>query len=910
MKKLLKGTYKPNRINKAICLALASILVPVSAVNAQQAQPNQAEGDDLEVISIKGVRGSLNRAIGLKRSATGVVDGIVAEDIADFPDLNIGEALQRITGITLDRSTNGEGNRINVRGLPSNFVATTLNGITAATAGSNGNDAVRSFDFDTFASELFSTVQVQKSGSADIIEGGIAATVNLETPRPFDYDEPKLLLSASGQYAELAGGSNSIDPRFAILASDTWGDFGATVSIAYSDTTTRGDLSQGFRYQTTGAAYLNNTLAGIADGSIDINDISLNGASATMEQLQDVAANTLTESLPRVGPLIFDRERLGVTSSFQYQATDDLEFTADILYASFDDVGFRTTIDGLTGFGRRNVTPTSLTTQNGFVTGATLTNIAQRTEAVEDLFETEFLHVTLDAEWIVNDNLTANAKIGFSSAEEDELRRTYLYQHVGTFSYDISDPSYPKISGEDFDYLNPDDYQSGGFRYRPRSREDEEVSFQTDFDYALDGDSSLTSIEFGFRVSDKEVSQQRAEKRGSLSAFGQDDNTPMSQVGVLVSQIADGFLSSAPNGTPRDFYTVSPDAGAALLPRSLTAQIPNDPQSTWVVQEDVFAYYLKTNWEMEWGVADIGVRIVDTGQTSIGSQVVGGVPEPVSVENNYTRVLPNLNVRFDLDEDLVLRFAANKALTRPTLGQLSPGITVSPTILTASAGNPNLKPFEATQFDLSLEWYFQSEGLLSATLYYKDINSFIVNGISSEVITGTNLVDDDGNNVSGSTFEVSRPVNGEGGELSGIELSYQQPFGETGFGTLINATISDSEGSFESQGQTIRDQLVGHSDFTYNLIGYYENDDISIRLAYSYRSDYRIEFREGFERRQAERKQLDVSIGYDVTDKLKLSLDGLNITGEGSQSTFGPFEYNNGFRDQGAIYVLGARYTF
>jgi TonB-dependent receptor len=909
----MKRTLDDHRrsiVSKAVCLTLVGALMPITVVNAQELENTDSVDPNVEVISIKGVRGSLNRAIGLKRSATGVVDGIVAEDIADFPDLNIGEALQRITGVTLERSENGEGSRINVRGLPSNFVATTLNGITAASAGSNGNDAVRSFDFDTFASELFSNVQIRKSGTADIIEGGIAATVNLETPRPFDYSEPTALISASGQYAELAGGSNSIDPRVAFLASDTWGDFGATVSVAYSDTTTRGDLSQGFRYQTSGAAYLNNTLSGIADGDIDINNINLNGNPTTIGELQDVASNTLTESLPRVGPLIFDRERLGVTSSFQYQASDDLLLTADILYASFDDVGFRTTIDGLTGFGRSNVTPLSLTTNDGFVTGATLTNITQRTEAVEDLFETEFMHFTLDAEWIVNDNLTAISKLGYSSAEEDELRRTYLYQHTGTFTYDISDPSYPKISGADFDYLNPDDYESGGFRYRPRSREDEEVSFQSDFDYVIDGDSALSNVEFGFRLSEKEVSQVRAEKRGRLSAFGQDDNTPMSEIGVLVSEIADGFLSGAPNGTPQDFWTVSPSAGAALLPTSLTADIPKDPQSTWTVQEDVFAYYLKTNWEMEWGIADIGVRIVDTSQTSIGSQVVGGAPEPVSIENNYTSVLPNINIRFDLNDELVVRFAANKAITRPTLGQLSPGITVSPTLLSASAGNPNLKPFEATQYDVSLEWYFQDEGLLSATLYYKDINSFIVNGVSSEVITGTNLVNDDGNNVSGSTFEVRRPINGDGGELSGIELSYQQPFGETGFGVLINGTISDSEGTFESQGQELRAQLVGHSDLTYNVIGYYENDEMSVRLAYSYRSDYRIEFREGFERRQDERVQLDISIGYDVTDQLKLSLDGLNVTGEDAQASFGPFNYNNGFQDQGAIYVVGARYKF
>lgn len=899
--------------SKACLAVLAAFSCSLATQSASAQEQTTDDNSSVEVIEVLGVRGSLNQAINLKRGEVSVVDGIVAEDIADFPDLNIGEALQRITGVTLDRSENGEGGRINIRGLPSNFVATTINGNTAATAGSNGSDAVRSFDFDIFASELFSSVQVYKSTSADRIEGGVAGTVNMETPRPFNYDGARLVVSARGQYAELGGddsGLGKIDPRFAVLASNTWDDFGATVSIAYSDTVSRGDLSQGFRYQTSGAAFLNNTIAGIGDGAIDINDIQVNGGATSIEQLQDIASNTFTDSLPRVGPFILDRERLGITSTFQYFPTDNLEIIADVLYATFDDVGFRTTIDGLTGFGRRNVTPQSLTVQDGYVTGATLTNIAQRSEAVEDRFESEFLHTMLSAEWAATDELTANFMVGLSQAEEVELRRTYLYQTVGTFTYDISNPSYPIISGEGFDYLNPDDYQSGGFRYRPRDREDEEFSAAADFDYVIDADSALSVVEFGVRYSDKEVSQARGEQRGSLSAFGQDDDTRMADVGVLVSQIAPGFLSNAPQATPRDFYTVSPEGGDRLLPRSLTAIIPNDPQSTWAVEESVFAFYLNTNWEMEWGVAEVGVRIVDTDQKSIGSQVVGGVAAPISVDNNYTNVLPSLNVRFDLSDDFLMRFTANKAITRPTLGQLSPGISVFPTLLSARAGNPNLSPFEADQYDVSFEWYFQEEGLLSATLYHKEINSFITNGLTNEVINGTNLLNDDGENVSGSVFEVSRPINGEGGTLSGLELSYQQPFGDTGFGTLINATFSESEGTFENQGQTVKADLVGHSDLTYNIIGYYDVENFSVRLAYSYRSDFRQEFREGFERRRDERNQLDMSITYDYSDSLTFNFDALNILGEDRQDYFGPQRFNNTFYEQEAIYVFGARYSF
>ena len=900
--------FKKTKLSMMIALGgtIGSAFVPLSTTQAQEATSQEIP----EEIVVTGVRGSLQRSLDSKRDAVGVVDGIVAEDIADFPDLNIGEALQRISGVTLDRSDNGEGSRISVRGLPSDFVRTTLNGITAASAGSDGANAVRAFDFDIFASELFSKVELYKSGSADLTEGGIAATVNLQTPRPFDYGGPRLVTSVRGQHSELSGSGGSIDPRLALLASNTWGNFGAAVSVAYSDTQTRGDLSQGFRYQTTGAAFLNGALAGIDDGSININDINVNGNPASRAQLEDIAANTLTDALPRVGPLLFDRERLGITTAFQYLPTDDLTLSADILYATFDDVGFRSTIDGLVGFGRRGVTPTNIGVSNGFVNTATLQNLPQRSEALEDRFEADFTHITLEADWTINEQWTGSGLFGYSSAEEDELRRTYLYQNVSEFNFDISDPRFPQFNSPNFDLLNPDDYVSGGFRFRPRTREDEETSLQFDLARSFDNGSALKSIAFGVRVSDKEVSQVRGERRGRLDAFGQDNNTPLREVGTNIQSLAPGFLSGAPAGTPRDFLLVSPEGGNRLLPRSLTATVPNDPLSTWQVAEDTQAAYVKSIWEPSWGIVDVGVRVVKTEQTSSGSQVIGGVAEPISIDNDYTEVLPSINVKVDLSDELILRFAANKAITRPTLGQLSPGTAVFPTNLEARAGNPGLDPFTATQFDASLEWYFADEGLLSATLFYKDIDSFIVNSFTNQVITGTNLVDDDGNNVSGALFEVSRPDNGEGGKLSGLELNYQQPFGETGFGTVINATFSDSEGTFISAGETIRADLQGNSDLTYNLIGYYENDKFSFRMAYSFRSDFRTNFREGFEERTDDRKQLDLSASYNIGDNLTLTFDALNVTGENQERIFGPQQRNNGLSIQEPVYVFGARYNF
>ena len=935
--------------------------VAVSGLHAQNMEMTEAEAEAeapknmemIEEVVVTGFRDSLKRSLDLKRDAVGVVDAISAEDLGKFPDRHLGEALQRVPGVTLQRSqdSNGEGRRISVRGLPDAFVRTTLNGITAASSAvGDGANAARSFDFDIFATELFSEVHINKTPSANLAEGGLTATVNLQTPRPLDYANTQFVVSATGHYADISDdskGVKAIDPRVALLYSTTWADgtWGAAVTMAYSDITNRSDWSQGFRWSDTGSAFLNNTLAGSSSDGTPITQADItrwgttvNGSAATLAQLQDIAANTIAPLLPRVGPLVTDRKRLGATATLQFRPHDNFKITGDLLYATFDEDQYRTTIDGLTGFGRKNIIPRALTTANGALIGGTLDGgtldgrnigtLGQRTESVEGTFETEFMHFTLSTDWNITDNWTAFARVGYSASETDELTRTYLFQlnpvddrlnddatettdatpnPVGSdrsasqYIFDLSNPKYPQFSGTNFNYLEPSHYRPGGFRFRPRTREDKESSLQFDLERVFDN-SALSAISLGVRYADKKVSQERGERRdfetSELNFADYDAN---------VQDFAPDFLKDAPSGTPTNFLIVDRAAGAGFLPKSLISTVPNDRLSTWTVKEETLAAYLKSDWNIPWGVAELGVRIVNTRQSSIGSQSVGKVFEPVTVINSYTDVLPSLNVRFDLEENIILRFAASKSVARPTLGQLSPGISVFPTTRAATAGNPNLEPFSATQFDLSLEWYFAGEGLLAATIFTKDISGFVIDGLTREVIIGTNLVDDDGANVSGEIFEVARPVNGADRTLTGLEVAYQQPFGNTGFGVLLNATLTDSK-DVEADG--IRRQLPGQSDLSYNAIGYYENYGFSARLAYSFRDDYLETVRQNVEERVDERGQLDVSLGYKFNDNLQVTVDAINITGEDFYSYYGSTSINRLFLDQEPVYIFGVRYQF
>lgn len=305
-----------------LAIALTAALTSMSAQTlAQEQGANDANNADIERIQVEGYRGSLIKAKDIKRESVGSQDTILAEDIADFPDLNLAESLQRIPGITITREA-GEGRQISLRGLNADFTQVQLNGMEALGTSSSpmdsrgGVNSSRSFDFNIFASELFNQIDVKKSYSANMDEGGIGGTVNLRTAKPFDYDGFKGAVN-------LQAGKNSLaddtSPRFAGLLSNTWGDFGALVSFAYSN---RDTVEQG--YNTYRWRPLD------ANGS----DIS----ALTPEQQAKVNSGELRFSRgSRYTQFNSDQTRLGTTLALQYRPSDSFNVGFDGLYGKLDN---------------------------------------------------------------------------------------------------------------------------------------------------------------------------------------------------------------------------------------------------------------------------------------------------------------------------------------------------------------------------------------------------------------------------------------------------------------------------------------------------------------------------------------------------------------------------------------------
>ncbi len=349
--------------------------------------------------------------------------------------------------------------------------------------------------------------------------------------------------------------------------------------------------------------------------------------------------------------------------------------------------------------------------------------------------------------------------------------------------------------------------------------------------------------------------------------------------------------------------------------------------STYSVKEDTTAGYAELDFHVPNSnlTGNIGFREVATKQTSAGyspnlnditfnqqgAQTIIPNVTAVSIPQSYNNFLPNLNLTYAFTQDLLLRFAAAKTMTRSDLSQLAPNTTVNADVKSISAGNPFLTPYTATQFDLSLEWYLNKGGLLSTALFYKDVKNFIQNGSSSETLNVTQVQ----GGTTPITFSVLQPENGGTAILKGVEFGYQQAFTFLpapfdNFGAVVNYTYVDASELVVTQGSPAV-PLSGVSKNAYNLIGFYEAPRFGVRLAYNYRSGYVVDplsyFGDGDFRKAY--GQLDASAVYHVIPNFDLSLEALNITNN-ALIDVDKYGINRGYETDGTTVLFGARYKF
>lgn len=879
-----------NKTLIASSVATVALGLGSGAALAQSTEPDQS-AELMEEVTVKGFRSSLMLGQDLKRNAVGSQESIVAEDIADFPDLNLAESLQRIPGVTINRD-NGEGRQIALRGLGADFTRTQLNGMEALATNASILDSrgsvsrTRSFDFNIFASELFNRIDVYKSSEAKLDEGGIAGTVNLRTPKPFDYDGFKGALSGKLSYAE---NSEEYNPRIAALVSNTWGDFGATFSVAHSQSDSvefghRNWQWEGFSTSSFGPNISEADQARLSDGS-----------------LAYPVANTISS-------VSNSQDRTGITLALQWNVSDDLLLSTDIIYGKLESDA-REYNAATRGYRQIN----DFEVRGSSIVYAEFLDADIRNESKFNQSETEFSQFIFEADASLSDSLTAKFTAGYSKSEFDAPvhDKVYLISTGHTFSFDYRD-SPEGNNTYDFDIADPSAYQL----HRADTREDfisnEFTTLKADFSYEINDKSSL---DFGLQYKNYESDgYERRQTVRNLEDLG-------------ISYVAGPFSTATTrNFTVADVQASFPNILAAglnarntdrLFTRDLTPA-DNIEGSAYQVEEETAALYAQYNIEVENIRANFGVRYVTTDVTSSGDLLVreAGQParfEPVSIDSSYSEILPSLNVTVDLSEELLFRFSANRNLSRPSLGDLRASANIGFAGGTIARGNPELKPFIADSFEASFEYYFGEINYVSLGVFTKDMASFVVTESSNVPYTQTGLPPEllpPGDE--GRIFVITKPVNGNGATLTGVELAGQYEFG-AGFGLIANVTYAESEAEHFINGEKVTADLLGLSQISYNLTAYYEAENWGARISQAYRDGYlesvagRVNDFQGVE----DTTFVDASIFYNISENLKLSLEGINLTNEKLYRYQDIADHRaTTVYESGSSFLLGLNYTF
>ena len=920
--------FRPTKLVRALTLAgLATILGAAPALQAQQAEqtPAQVQEEDIEVITVTGgFRGSLASALNQKRFETGSTDTIKAEDIADFPDLNLAESLQRIPGVAISRAA-GEGRQISVRGLGPDFTRVRINGMEAQST-SGGTDQIgganrgRGFDFNTFSSDLFSELTVRKTASANIEEGSLGATVDLRTARPFDYDGLTFAANVQAGYNDL---SEEVDPKASFLVSNIFADgkFGALFSLAMSERNVKDEGASTVRWN-------------------NVNDFGSYQGISDVEN-EDLAAinEGFRPRLPRYDSYTHNVKRTGAAAAFEFRPSMETRFNLDILYSKDDstrnEVFTQGILNGNGQTGAMNVLDYEIDDSNT-VTYAAFENATVRNENRYDELGTEFLQFSLSAQHQLTDDLKIDGMIGRAKSEFDNpIQTTVVMQKTGVdFSYDYrgGKRQAPELLFGSGVY-ETDDWTINSVRLRPLGAENTFDNAALNLEYVLN--ESLT-LRGGLHYKTFEFETREARLGSESGLPGAEGTVPMPE--NLIMQYNSGLGSQGAWLVP-DLNAFANEYGIYSNSGDFEVSIENRLVDNYSAEEKTLGAYLQLAFETEVGDTvirgDVGGRYVKTDQSSTAWAKLGGVDELITAKHDYNDFLPSLNLVFEPLEDVIIRFGYAEVMARAGLGSLRPNVSVSVSggSRSVSGGNPTLEPTKAKTYDLGLELYFDNESLLGVAVFRKEIDSYVQGLRETKLFTETGLpvqaaIDacnagpgygvDCNENLE---WQTNTPLNGPGGNLYGFEVQYQMPFtflpeGWDRFGFIGNFTYVKAQLDYvNADGQILATRdLQGLSENTRSATLYYEDDKFSARVSLTDRSEY-LTNAIGRDNNDMEgtnaTRNIDAALSYQLTDKWKVSLEALNLTDEvddqwvdssGNRLTY--------YHATGRQYYLGAQYKF
>ncbi|WP_422058008.1 TonB-dependent receptor [Sphingomonas sp.] len=884
----------------------SSSSVPAQQETAATAAEETGPGEE---IVVTGFRQSLQNAQENKRRAVNTIESIMAEDIAKLPDLNLAESIQRLPGVAISRE-GGEGRNITLRGFAPDFTRTTLNGMEVP-ASSDGLDsggftvnAGRAFDFHVFASELFNRIDIQKTQTASIEEGGIAGTVDLYTSKPLDNPGFNVFLSGQGGYNSLTG---KIDPRVAAVVSNTFADdtIGVLLSAAYSQRTV---YQEGYSSVLWISPYVN------GDSWADTNP-TVTGtprACGAADPLDCLWA----PRLPRADFFGNDQQRLGLTASLQFRPTEKLLVTFDALYSrldndrySYNSMEWLLTHGPAGGFVGQTPVAFTIAPDGKQLIAAQFNDVTSWYESRHQQSTSEFKQFVLSSTYEISDRVKVEGLLGKASDDADRTElRFYARSVPHAYSYDYrTNPYVPVVSFGSYDpnaFSNYVDALTAANRINTVLKEN--YTGKLGLTYA---DDNGFSAKTGFAYNNRKV--RYGEGAGANVNF----NPSTYMRNFPYPNFGEGFEGI---GLTR-FAVIDFDkiASSNLIPAGYTTNVG----AGWEVGEETLAGFVELNGSFDLGGmqlrANTGLRYVKTNLSSRAT--IAG--QPVEVTRSYENYLPSMNLALDITDKLVARFAYARSMTRPGLSTLNiAGPVFGYTTRTVgNLGNPDLKPYQSNDIDAGLEWYFGKGGLLAVNFFNKDITTSLTTRVVTQMVDPAfwpaiyaDPQYDPSYNADPAlvpyTFTI--PVNADGGNsVKGIELTYNQPFTFLP-GALRNLGVASNYTYVSARDST------GLSRNSYNLTVYYDSKKFGARVSANKRDDYLLS-QPGSSGNAQERKygptHVDFSAFYNVTPQLTLTVEGINITDEVERiygTGDGTQDLTREYTHTGAQWFVGARLRF
>lgn len=932
-------------LTRLACGASLAVLAASPAWAQDTAEAAPAAEDE---IVVTGFRASLEAALNVKRDSVAAVDAVVAEDIAKFPDQNLAESLQRIPGISIQRD-GGEGRAITVRGLGAQFTRVRLNGLETVATSTDGasSNRDRAFDFNVFASELFSSIVVHKTAEASLDEGSLGAVVDLNTGNPLGAkDGLHGALSLVGSYNDL---SKDLGPRVAGLLSwrNVDGTFGVSVSGAYSKSDTLELGNNSVRWAQARFDSVNGTNCWTTANS---------GGTYVPGTACNQAALAFHPRIPRYGEIDHRRERLGLTGSIQFAPTESTKISLDALYSRFREDREEKWGEVLLRSNERSINVVNpVYDSNNNMISATLNDAWVRTEHYLRQSKTEFTQFGGSWDQDLGDSFRFTLLGGFSKSDADiPVETTIVFddRDAQGYSYDYSDMKRPVLTFGT-SVTDPANFQLAEIRDRPSNVTNKFKTAQLRTEWDVTDGFQVKAGGMWRRFNFDSV----AFTRDSAVCGNGGTSLVTSTSGTIACSPTSLFGPTAVYGFPvtpalAELFTL----GKAGQPSGTTTQwlIPSFPAATDFtqlynrtanpdtgntrsVQETTSGGYLQFDVKGElFGLeyaGNAGIRYAHTAQSSRG--VLSG--STVTVKRSYDDWLPSMNIALYPAHDVIVRGAIAKVITRPTLGNLTPGGTIDGFNYRISYGNPQLDPYRATNFDLGVEWYFAPGAVLSAAGFVKKVESFPISQAFTATFASTGLpkealppsspafINFDPNQL----YTITANINGAGATLKGVELAAQVPFTAfvdqgfiSHFGILANATFIKSDADYNVQGpattpggalvSAVRSAtLFGVSKRAYNGTLYYDDGAFSARISASYRSRY-IDANSGtgnvFEGYGAT-WNMDASVRYKVTEWMELSVEGNNLL-DTYRYRFTDFDADRNYENNhfGRTILFGARF--